>query len=319
MEAVAIKTVFITGGLGYLGGRLSKYLLGAGYRVIIGSSRKDSELPYELKDCSLVYTNFDDISALSNVCRKVDCIIHLAAVNARQSQDDPQLAIKVNGIGSYNLIQASVKSNVKYFIYFSTAHIYGLPLTGKIDESTLPKPAHPYAITHRLAEDFLLESIGSQNVKGCIVRLSNSIGPPLTKETNCWMLFVNNACKQAIVDRRIVINFNPYSKRDFVPISSICKITEYFLSSYMTEDYPIFNVGSGVSHTLLQIAEIISDRCKELLGFSPEIIFDESNAIDNTSLEYKINKLTTVMGYTINSSLESSIDEVLEFCNVEFG
>ena len=145
------KTVLITGGLGCLGGRLSKYLLNAGYRVIIGSSRKNAELPDELKSCSLVYTDFNDIDALNAVCCDVDSVIHLATINAQLSQDNPQLAVKVNGIGMYNLIQASVTSKVKYFVYFSTAHIYGSPLVGEINENTLPRPTHPYAITHRLA------------------------------------------------------------------------------------------------------------------------------------------------------------------------
>ena len=312
------ETVLITGGLGCLGGRLSKYLVNAGYQVVIGSSRKNAKLPNELENCSLVYTDFDDVDTLADICREVDCVIHLATVNAQRSQYDLQLAVKVNSIGTHNLIQASVKNKVEYFLYFSTAHIYGSPLTGDIDESILPKPSHPYAITHRLAEDFLLESIKNASIKGSVVRLSNSIGLPLIKEANCWMLFVNDACKQAIVDRRIVIHSNPNSERDFIPMNAVCKITEYFLSNHTTVDYPIFNVGSGVSHTLLQIAEMIANRCEELFGFCPKIVFSENNIVQNLKLEYKVDKLTTEMGYTTNNNLESSVDEVLRFCNAEF-
>ena len=318
MEAVVSETVLITGGLGCLGGRLSKYLVNAGYQVVIGSSRKNAKLPNELENCSLVYTDFDDVDTLADICRKVDCVIHLATVNAQQSQHDLQLAVKVNGIGTHNLIQASVRSKVEYFLYFSTAHIYGSPLTGGIDESILPKPSHPYAITHRLAEDFLLESIDSKNIKGSVVRLSNSIGLPLIKEANCWMLFINDTCKQAVVDRRIIIHSNPNSERDFIPMNAVCEITKYFLFNHVTADYPIFNVGSGVSHTLLQIAEMIANRCEELFGFCPKIVFSENNIVQNLKLEYKVNKLTTEMGYTTNNNLESSVDEVLRFCNAEF-
>jgi UDP-glucose 4-epimerase len=291
----------------------------AGYQVVIGSSRQDAKLPNELENCSLVYTDFDDVDTLADICREVDSVIHLATVNAQQSQHDPKLAVKVNGIGTHNLIQASVKNKVEYFLYFSTAHIYGSPLTGEIDESVLPKPSHPYAITHRLAEDFLLESIHSKNIKGSVVRLSNSIGLPLIKEANCWMLFINDACKQAVVDRRIVIHSNPNSERDFIPMNAVCEITKYFLSNHTTADYPIFNVGSGVSHTLLQIAEMIADRCEELFGFCPKIVCSENNSSQNLKLSYKVNKLTMEMGYATNNNLEHSIDEVLRFCSAEFG
>jgi len=316
---VVTKTVLITGGLGCLGGRLGEYLMEAGYQVVIGSSRQDAKLPNELENCSLVYTDFDDIDTLADICHEVDCVIHLATVNAQQSQDDPKLAIKVNGIGTYNLIQASVKSSVKYFLYFSTAHIYGSPLAGEINENTLPKPVHPYAITHRLAEDFLLESISKQDIKGSVVRLSNSIGLPLIKEANCWMLFINDVCKQAVVDRRIVIHSNPDSERDFIPMNTVCEITEYFLSNHTTASYPIFNVGSGISYALLQIAKMIANRCEELFGFCPKIVYSENNISQNLKLEYKVNKLTMEMGYITNNNLNPSIDEVLRFCNAEFG
>ncbi len=312
------KTVLITGGLGCLGGRLSKYLMDAGYQVVIGSSRQDAKLPNELKSSTLVYTDFDDVNALTDVCHEVDTVIHLATVNAQQSQLDPQFALKVNGIGTHNLIQASVKNKVEYFLYFSTAHIYGSPLTGEIDETTLPKPIHYYAITHRLAEDFLLESISSQNINGSVIRLSNSIGLPLIKEANCWMLFVNDVCKQAVVNRHIVIHSNPNIERDFIPMSSVCEITEYFLSNHMTADYPIFNVGSGLSHTLLETAEMIANRCEKLFGYCPKIIFSKDNTTKNLNLEYKVNKLTSGMGYVTNDNLMDSIDEVLKFCNAEF-
>jgi UDP-glucose 4-epimerase len=318
LEAVVGGTVLITGGLGCLGGKLSKYLINAGYQVVIGSSRQDAKLPSELKNCSLVYTDFNDINTLIDACCDIDSVIHLATVNAQQSQEDPELAIEVNGIGTHNLIQASIKTGIEYLLYFSTAHIYGSPLVGEIDESILPKPLHPYAITHRLAEDFVLESINNASIKGSVVRLSNSIGLPLIKEANCWMLFVNDVCKQAIVDRRIVIHSNPNSERDFIPMNAVCEIAEYFLSSHTTADYPIFNVGSGFSYTLLQIAEMIADRCEELFGFCPKIVCSENNSSQNLKLSYKVNKLAMEMGYVTNNNLNPSIDEVLRFCNAEF-
>ena len=308
------KIVLITGGLGCLGGNLGKYLMNAGYQVIIGSSRKNAKLPNELKNCSLVYTNFDDVNSLSKACDKVDCVVHLATINSKQSQDNPQLAINVNGIGTCNLIQSSVKSGVKFFLYFSTAHIYGSPLVGKIDESYNPKPLHPYSITHRLAEDFLLESIDKKKIKGSVFRLSNSVGLPLTKEANCWMLFVNDACKQAIDDRQIIIHSNPNIERDFIPVDSVCKATEYFLSSYASSVYPVYNLGSGVSYTLLQMAEIIANRCEKIFGFNPKIRFNDDTVLENTKLKYKVDKLNSAMGHEMNHNLEHSIDEVLRFC-----
>jgi UDP-glucose 4-epimerase len=311
---MVIRTVLITGGLGCLGGTLAKYLMSTGYEVIIGSSRKNAKLPNELKNCSLAYIDYDDVKSISKACYEVDSVIHLATTNAKKSQDNPQLAIKVNGIGSCNLIQSCVNSGVRYFLYFSTAHVYGSPLVGRINESNNPKPMHPYAITHRLAEDILLESIDKGKIKGSIFRLSNSVGLPLITDADCWMLFVNDACNQAVVDQRITIHSNPNIERDFIPLDSVCKATEFFLSSNTNSEYPVFNVGSGISYTLLQIAEMIADRCEKIFGFYPKIRFNDDTFLQNTKLEYKVDKLNSVMGHEMNHNLEHSIDEVLRFC-----
>ena len=117
--------VLITGGLGYVGGGLSKYLLNNGYQVIIGSSRKDAKIPNQLKKCSLVYNDFYSISNLTDICNGVDCVIHLAALNSQQCQDSPELAIKINGIGTYNLIQACIKKKSKiFFIFFYRTYLW---------------------------------------------------------------------------------------------------------------------------------------------------------------------------------------------------
>ena len=318
LEELVRGKVLITGGLGYLGGNLSNYLINSGYQVVIGTSRVDAKLPSQLKKCSLIYTDLNKINSLIDICGDVDYVIHLASVNAHKSQEDFELALRVNGLGTNNLIQASIKSKIKYFLYFSTAHVYGTPLVGNIDEQTLPKPIHPYAITHRLAEDFLLSSIKKNNINGSILRLSNSIGLPLSKETNCWMLFVNDACKQAIVDHHIIINSNTDIERDFIPMNAVGEITEYFLSNLIIEDYPVFNVGSGISYSLLEIAEKIADRCQKLYGFYPKIIFSENKRSKNLKLDYKVDKLNRKMGYKTDEALNPLIDEVLKFCSAEF-
>ena len=75
-----------------------------------------------------------------------------------------------------------------------------------------------------------------QNIKGSIIRLSNSIGLPLIEKANCWKLFINDACKQAVVDRRIFIHSNPNSERDFIPMKDVYYVAEYFISNNVTAD-----------------------------------------------------------------------------------
>lgn len=295
------------------------FLKSTGFKVVIGSSRKSAKLPKILTGCSLSFIDLNNVKLLNSVCGNVDYVIHLASINAQLSQKNPKLATEINGIGTFNLIQASVSNNVEYFLYFSTAHVYGSPLIGDISEVMLLKPTHPYSISHRLAEDFLLEALASNKIKGDIIRLSNTVGAPLLKENDCWMLFVNDACRQAVVGRRIIINSDPNSERDFIAMSSVHKVVGYFLDNKPDSDFPVYNLGSGDSSSLLKVAQLVARRCEVLYGYFPELIYPMTDDKPSIPLRYNVDKLTNKIKYKPGNSLTSSIDEVLKFCKLEFG
>jgi len=139
--------ILITGGLGYLGGRIAKYLLNSGERVRVASRRSATKFELEkLNDCEFVAINLLDRDSLEAACHGVKSIVHLGAMNAKDSEERPDEALMVNGLGSLKLIESAIKKNVKNFLYFSTVHIYGFPLKGVISESTVPRPLHPYSI-----------------------------------------------------------------------------------------------------------------------------------------------------------------------------
>jgi len=162
--------VLISGGLGYLGGRIAKYLLDSGFQVRIGSSRSHPDVPSDLLSCEIVICDLSDKRSLENACKNVSSIIHLASLNAQECDHDPEAALLINGLGTLNLLNAAKKMGVTKFVYFSTAHVYGSPLQGIIDENSTPRPIHDYAITHRLAEDYVLQANSNKDITGSILR-----------------------------------------------------------------------------------------------------------------------------------------------------
>ena len=102
----------------------------------------------------------------------MEWVIHLAALNERDSVKYPSEAIVVNIDETRIILENSIENNVEHFIYFSTAHIYGAPLEGNDYEKNLcPRPVHPYAITHNAAEDYVLHRTSSKRINP----ISNSI------------------------------------------------------------------------------------------------------------------------------------------------
>ena len=130
--------ILITGGSGYLAGRLAHYLKKTcNYQIILGS-RKHTNYNMLNSEFQIMQTIWNSEEKLKFICEGIDTIIHLAGINASDSLADPDLALEFNGVVTGKLIRAAVKSGVKKFIYFSTAHVYKSPLNGIITEETLP-------------------------------------------------------------------------------------------------------------------------------------------------------------------------------------
>jgi UDP-glucose 4-epimerase len=309
--------VLISGGLGYLGGRIAKYLLDSGFQVRIGSSRSHPDVPSDLLSCEIVICDLSDKRSLENACKNVSSIIHLASLNAQECDHDPEAALLINGLGTLNLLNAAKKMGVTKFVYFSTAHVYGSPLQGIIDENSTPRPIHDYAITHRLAEDYVLQANSNKDITGSILRLTNSVGSPLNSKANCWMLVVNDLCKQTVLNQSMELHSDELVQRDFIPISTVCSTVVDVLTSDVL-DGEIANISSSVVLTLRELTNLIADRSEVVLGFRPNINFKrlpkgkplESLFISNSKLKSS--------GCIIDTDLSYEIDQLLLNCNQWF-
>ncbi|MCK9582201.1 MAG: SDR family oxidoreductase, partial [Endomicrobiales bacterium] len=202
-----MKNILITGGLGYLGGRIAQHLLNTNkYQITLCSrSLTQNSIPQELIDAKVVLLDILNYSQCLKATEGIDCVIHLAALNEIDSAANPELAALVNTQGTKNLLDAAIANKTNRFVYFSTAHIYGTPLQGIITEETLAKPVHPYAITHKNSEDYIRDAHKQCKIQGISLRLSNAIGSPLTKNINRWTLIANDLCKQAVETGKLTL------------------------------------------------------------------------------------------------------------------
>ena len=140
--------VLVTGGFGYLGGRLTQFLASLnGFEVILGS-RQLHESPDWLPKVKTVQTQWDSDAELRKICDRIDVVLHLAGMNAQECSINPRVAMEFKANATNQLLQAAHKQKVKRFIYISTAHVYGSPLRGAISEETVTAGLHPYATSH---------------------------------------------------------------------------------------------------------------------------------------------------------------------------
>jgi len=310
--------ILITGGFGLVGGRLGQHLHRSGHQVILGS-RSARGSPSWLPQAEMVQTDWNDGRVLEKICCGVDAVIQAAGMNAQECAADPLAALEFNGVATARLFGAASRAGVKRFVCLSTAHVYAGPLVGTITEGTCPRNLHPYAASHLAGENAVLGTSRRGQTEGIVLRLSNAFGAPVHKDVNCWMLLVNDLCRQAAQSGRMVLHSSGLQQRDFIAMTEVCRVVEHMaIREFDALPHNIFNVGSGVSRSVLELAQLIQQRCKLVLDFEPELQRPEADADEkHEKLEFRQDRLAK-MNLNLSSDCSMEIDGLLAFCRASF-
>jgi UDP-glucose 4-epimerase len=258
--------ILVTGGGGFIGGRISQHLHQNGFEVIIGTRNPNIVIanPFGLK---VVRTDWNNPIELESICFGIDLIIHTAGLNANDCKADTKLAIKINGFAVSMLINAAKKQGIKKMIHFSTAHVYSSLLHGHISEEVFPSNQHPYSTSNLIGEGFVLSANLESDFHGIVIRLSNGFGVPISNSVNCWMLLVNDLCRQAVEIGKLNLNSSGMQYRNFITLSKICKTIESIIHKFEVNDLnksngSLYNLGGDNSLTIFEMSKLVQSRCK---------------------------------------------------------
>lgn len=310
--------ILVTGGFGYLGGRIVRYLSEAGARVRVTTRRPPAAHPHWAAGIDLAMEPVDQ-AGWASVLEGVGAVVHLAAANEIFCAADPAASIEPNVTAVVRLLEAARIAKVRRLLYMSTAHVYGAPLEGTIDEARLPRPIHPYAITHRAAEDFVLAAHDQRWLDGIVMRLSNGFGAPADPAVDRWSLLVNDLCRQAVVERRLVMRSSGLQRRDFVTLTDVARAVGHLLALPRTElGGGLFNVGGAYAPTVHEMACLVAERAKVVLGGEIAVERPEPRPGETPApLDYRIDRLL-VTGFMLSGDVGGEIDATLRLCRDAF-
>lgn len=310
--------ILITGGFGFVGGRVAQHLQKAGHKVVLGS-REARNPPDWLSHAEVSQSDWKDIHALKQICTGADVVIQAAGMNAQDCEANPVAALEYNGLATANLVEAASRAGVKRIIYLSTAHVYASPLIGNIAEGTCPRNLHPYATSHLAGENAVLSARQRGKIEGIVLRLSNAFGAPADADANCWMLLVNDLCRQAVTDCRLMLRSAGLQQRDFVTLHDVARGVSHMIDlAPMAIGDGIFNFGGGRAKRVIDIAELVQARSAQVLGFTPEIVCPAALPGEGGGeLKYRIDKLLAT-GFSLTDEHVAEIDATLRLCRQIF-
>ncbi|MDD4803005.1 MAG: UDP-glucose 4-epimerase GalE [Syntrophomonas sp.] len=176
-----MQTILVTGGAGYIGSHTVRELIKNGIKVVVLDNLTTGHRE------AVGTQNFYEGDIADSVMVKtiikehhIRSVIHLASKSqVSESLAKPELYFYENTVKSFTFMQAAIEAGVKYFVFSSTAAVYGLPENIPIKEETMPVPINPYGASKRMIEEYL-EWIGKVHGIGWIaLRYFNAAGASL--------------------------------------------------------------------------------------------------------------------------------------------
>jgi UDP-glucose-4-epimerase GalE len=171
-----IMRVLVTGGAGYIGSHAVRALKRAGHEAVIfdNLSRGFRELArgFELIEADLL-----DPAAVAEAVAGSDAVMHFAALaSVAESVEKPDIYFRNNMSGGMNLLNAARDAGVRYFVFSSTAAVYGMPERSPIPEETPREPINPYG-SSKLFFEYALEAYdAAYGIRSARLRYFNAAG-----------------------------------------------------------------------------------------------------------------------------------------------
>jgi UDP-glucose 4-epimerase len=172
-------TVLVTGGAGYIGSHMVHALVDAGERVVALDNLATGFDWAIAKGTPLVIGDVGDQPRVAALIaeHRVDAVIHFAASTVvPDSVHDPLGYYHNNTVNSRALIESAIKGGVRYFIFSSTAAVYGNPERVPVREDDATVPTSPYGSSKLMTEIMLRDAGSAHGLRYVILRYFNVAG-----------------------------------------------------------------------------------------------------------------------------------------------
>lgn len=223
----------------------------------------------------------------------------------------PSFVSKINIIPVWSILDKLSHNGLKKFLYFSTTQVYGDINSEIINENIYPKPKNAYGLTHQIGELICDYYNRNSSTNCCVVRLSNSYGAPILQNSKSWNLVINDLCKSAFTENKIILESDGTPKRDFIHGWDICSALLRIIESENGET--IYNISSSETYSILEIAYKISDVFNARYNMRIPVI-TSSNTINKKQEDYIIDntKLKSI-GFQSEWTIEEGINDIFDF------
>jgi UDP-glucose-4-epimerase GalE len=268
--------ILVTGGAGYIGSHTAKELIKEGFEVVVfdnfSTGKKELLVGGEIFEGDLM-----DKEAIKKAFeeKNIEAVLHFASlIQVGESYADPRKYYTHNLITCLNLLDVMLETGVKYFVFSSSAAVYGEPLQNPIPESHPLNPFNPYGQTKFFVEKVIQDYERAYGLKFISLRYFNAAGadpegrlgelhdPETHLIPNILLFLLEKKKKFEIFGTDFPTN-DGTAIRDYIHVADLAKAHVLSLKKLLESSQSEFiNLGTNRGYSVLEII----NKAEEITG-----------------------------------------------------
>ncbi len=300
--------VLVTGGAGFIGSNLVRYLTGTGkYEISVidnlSAGLKTPDLPDGVR---FIHGDFTDKPTIVKALRGQNVVVHLAALSGViDSINDPVPSFRVNVEGSFQLLECARLEGIKRFVNASTGGAILGDVAPPISEAMAPSPLSPYGATKMAVEGYCSAYAGSFGLSSVSLRFSNIYGPFSPHKKSVVASFIKNV----LSGQPLTIYGDGLQERDYLYVGDLVRGIEAAIGS---KDTGAFQLGTGKPTSLLTLVETL----KAQIGQNVEIVFEKARRGEVLRTWCDISKASKAFGFHPTTDLSAGLEKTWEWFKI---
>lgn len=296
-----MNAILCVGGAGFVGSHLVDSLIQRGHQVVVIDNLSTGTIDNLGVFPTFYKEDITDPAAIKEIFNKhqFDYVFHLAAqINLRHSIKEPAFDAHTNIVGSLNIIENCIRTNVKKFIFSSTGGaIYSPAATLPWNEQSETNPQSPYGLAKATIERYLQ----LYPLPHTILRYSNVYGPRQHSKSEAGVVSI--FIEKALKGEDLIIFGDGKQTRDFCFVNDV---VEANLLAMGLEG--IYNVSSNTQISVNSVAQMILGKT----GGKSQIIHAEPVKGELLHTKLSSEKLITE-GWGATCDMEAGIEKTIGY------
>ena len=296
-------TWLVTGGAGFIGSHLVKTLLRQGQRVRVldnfSSGFAENLAPVQDK-ITLFQADIRDLDRLRQAMAGADYVLHHAAlVSVAESVEKPLETLDINVQGMVHVLQTAKEAGVKRVVFASSSAVYGNGEKMPYTENSPIDCQSPYALSKQTGAELCQLYYRLYGLETVSLRYFNVFGPGQNPHS-AYAAVIAKFMQLARQNQPLRIDWDGQQSRDFVYVGDVVQAN--LLAALKAQPGQIYNVASGKTYSLLQLADII----EKISGRKLQRVFGPKRAGDVKLSAADISKFAA-QGFQPRVSLEEGL------------